>query len=159
MASIQLLSNQPSTPPCSNHVAIQRKLYQKLLFKCCCIGLLNDMFQLITNLASRNSANENARNILLVCQLTESWLTLTYVGETETRIWLVAKLTLVNWRQSWLNFGEMHLWLHRCNEYMLLLQLCPISANPISLNLDWIPQNLLNPNLFCLVNFCVNVCG
>jgi len=42
----------------------------------------------------RNSANEKARNILLVRQLTESWLNVTYVGETETRIWLEANLTL-----------------------------------------------------------------
>jgi len=42
--------------------------------------------QLITNLMRRNSANKNARNILLVCQLTESWLNVMYVGETQTRI-------------------------------------------------------------------------
>jgi len=41
-----------------------------------------------------HEANENAHNILLVRQLTQSWLNVTYVGETETKIYLVVKLTL-----------------------------------------------------------------
>ena len=36
----------------------------------------------------------DVRNILLVRQLTESWLNMMYVGKTETRILHVAKLTL-----------------------------------------------------------------
>ena len=38
--------------------------------------------------------DENTHNISLLHLLTESWLNVTYIGETETRIWLIAKLTL-----------------------------------------------------------------
>ena len=44
------------------------------------------------NLMRCNSANENACNISLVRQLTDSWLNVAYVGKMETRIWLVAAL-------------------------------------------------------------------
>jgi len=41
------------------------------------------MATVISNLTRRNSANENARNILLGRQLTEIWFNVTYIGETE----------------------------------------------------------------------------
>jgi len=48
MASIELLCNQPSTPPRSNHIALlvvdNGQLYQKHPFRGHCIGRSNDMF-------------------------------------------------------------------------------------------------------------------
>jgi len=42
--------------------------------------------QLITELTRGYSANENARDTLIVFQLTQIWINMTYVGETETSV-------------------------------------------------------------------------
>ena len=62
---------------------IERHVYKRLVLP---------REQLITNLTRGNTANEN---LVVVRQLTQVWLNMTYIGETETSLTqLTAKLTL-----------------------------------------------------------------